>query len=700
MGASERRSRTPMNLSLQLPASQLKLLLFAQAVFLAGLLVTGLALGVEAPPAWLLTILVVGISAAALATAVGVAMLRHHRLPAADDGLAGLMAMHEAVINGADSAILVFDERGRVELGNPALQKLTGLDDASLSCRQVASLFEAVEAAEALESLLAQAVRDGAAAGELALRRQSGEAFPLLATLRYLGRRSDDLGRFVLIGVDLRARLDAERLKNEFVSMVSHELRTPLTSIHGAIELIRESDDQATVASVRPLAEIASSSSSRLINLINDLLDLDRVDSDSLQLDVSVVSLGDAVRQAAESAQLYFEQLGIGLDLHVSEEPITAEVDIERLIQVLLNLLSNAAKFGAEADRVQLRLFRRNGQALIEVEDHGEGIPEALKPRLFDRFVQGATTGRRKGSGLGLAISKALVERMGGQLSFSSAPGCGSCFRVELPIRELATKALPETGPIRRLLLCDANPERAATIAAAAEGEGVVIVHAGSVGAAEQHIAEGDLDAAVVDADLPGGNLVRLLRSIRNRLGRNFPLYLQGHDAALDSRVTNFVTRAVTWLETPEDEAALLKSLIERGRGKGDQRRILHIEDDAQCQELVRAILSKRGSVEVEVEGAASLAEAREKLTQKRYHAVLLDRVLPDGDGNELLPLIARAQPQAVCVGLSAYAGGLDASGFAAQVLDKGAPYAQSLQRLLLPSNTRNADQSLKETSG
>ena len=284
-------------------------------------------------------------------------------------------------------------------------------------------------------------------------------------------------------------------------------------------------------------------------------------------------------------------------------------------------------------------------------------------------------------------------------MSFSSAQGCGTCFRVELPIREQTPQPRPDEGPIRRLLLCDANPESAAAIAVAAEEEGVVIVHAASVSAAEQIIAEQELDAAVVDADLPGGNLVHLLRSIRNRRGRNFPLYLQGHDAAVDSRVADFVTRAVTWLETPEDEAALLKSLIERGRDEGGQRRILHIEDDAHCQELVRAILSKRGSVEIEVEGATSIAEAREKLTQRRYHAVLLDRVLPGGDGNELLPLISRAQPQAVCVGLSAYAGGLDASGFAAQVLDKGAPYAQSLQRLLLPANTRKAGRRLMEKS-
>ena len=414
MGVAERRSRTPMTHSLQLAPGQLRLLLTSQCLFLATLLGAALLGGFEQAPALLTLVLVTGLSAATVAAIVGVTILRRHRLPPAEDGLAGLMAMQEAVINGADSAILVFDEHGRVELGNPTLIRLAGLDDRGLMKRPVFGLFEPNEQADTLQTLLAQAVRDGSSGGELTLRSRSGGHFPLLATVRYLGRRSDDLGRFVLIGVDLRARLDAERLKAEFVSMVSHELRTPLTSIHGAIELIREMDDDATVASVRPLAEIAGSSSARLIHLINDLLDLDRVDSDSLQLDETVVELGDAVRQAADSARLYFKQLGVGLDVHVSDEHIAAKVDVERLIQVLLNLLSNAAKFGAEADRVQLRLFRRGGQALIEVEDHGEGIPDALKPRLFDRFVQGTTAGRRKGSGLGLAISKALVERMGG----------------------------------------------------------------------------------------------------------------------------------------------------------------------------------------------------------------------------------------------------------------------------------------------
>lgn len=689
MAAADRRTPLPHYFHLPVSDRALVVLVVVQSGLMLLLAGGGLFESANLSPVWVAALLTLSACAGVLALAAAVRLLRRHHVMSAGPGLSELLAMQEAVISGADSAILVVDESGRIELANPALERLSGRPSDALVGRRIQTILKSEASDSAVSALLDSAMAEGTAHGELVLDAAAGTSRPLLLSVRFLGRRSDDLGRFVLVGIDLTARKEAERLRAEFVSMVSHELRTPLTSIHGAVELICEAPPQSDVASVLSMAEIARASSARLIHLINDLLDLDRVDSGNLHLDLKVMDVRDAVQQAAQSARVYIQKLGGDLDLQLEPSPAPARVDVERLIQVLLNLLSNAAKFGGEGDRVQLRLFSAGGRVCIEVEDHGPGIPESLRGRLFDRFVQGDQQGRRKGSGLGLAISRALVLRMGGELNFRTELGVGTCFQLSFPVAEDPGFQPGTESTIRRLLLCDADAARESAIRSAAAAQGVAVVAASSCDAAMKILDDPTLDAVAVDAELPGGNVVQLLRQIRDCRGVGFPVYLLGQRPQPESRVADFVTRAVTWLETPEDEAALLRSLAGRRHDANAVQHILHIEDDAHCRELVKAILAQRA----DVDGVASLAEARKRLTQRQYDAVLLDRMLPDGDGHELLSLISRTQPKATCVMLSAYAGGGDTGGFVTQVLDKGAPYAQSLQRVLWPGQGVGASQ-------
>ncbi len=230
-------------------------------------------------------------------------------------------------------------------------------------------------------------------------------------------------------------RRQVERMKNEFVSTVSHELRTPLTSIRGALGLLSGGMAGPLPDAAAEMIGIAHRNSERLIRLVGDILDLEKMESGALDFHLEPVELGPLLLQSAEAHQGYAEEYGVRVETVLEAPGAHAVVDADRLLQVLANLLSNALKFSPRGQAVTLTL-ERAGQALrVSVKDRGPGIPEAFQARLFQRFAQAdaSDSRRRGGTGLGLSIARALVERMGGTLGFTTAEGVGTTFWFELP---------------------------------------------------------------------------------------------------------------------------------------------------------------------------------------------------------------------------------------------------------------------------
>ena len=234
-----------------------------------------------------------------------------------------------------------------------------------------------------------------------------------------------------------------EQLKNEFVSTVSHELRTPLTSIRGALGLLSGAVAGPLPSMAADMIDIAHKNSERLIRLINDMLDLEKVESGKLDFQLVPVELGPLVGQAAVTHQGFAQELGVKLEVVVEAPGAQALVDEGRFLQVLSNLISNALKFSPEGERVVLRLSRHGGRLRVSVEDRGPGIPEAFRARIFQKFAQadGSDTRRQGGTGLGLSIAHAFMERMGGTLEFTSTEGAGATFWAELPEWQAAAVA-------------------------------------------------------------------------------------------------------------------------------------------------------------------------------------------------------------------------------------------------------------------
>lgn len=228
----------------------------------------------------------------------------------------------------------------------------------------------------------------------------------------------------------------ANAAKSQFVSMVSHELRTPLTSIKGALELLNTSIAGDMSDATRSLLDVAIRNGKRLATMIDDLLDLEKLDAGKLQFQFEDADLGEIIAESVEANSGYGALADVRFQFDRPTAPICANVDPGRLQQVLNNLLSNAAKFSSEGQKVEITLSQKDGQAEIAVRDWGVGIPDQVGNDIFDAFVQadGSDTRVVGGSGLGLSIARMIVWRHQGTLTYESIEGEGTTFKVTLPL--------------------------------------------------------------------------------------------------------------------------------------------------------------------------------------------------------------------------------------------------------------------------
>jgi signal transduction histidine kinase len=246
--------------------------------------------------------------------------------------------------------------------------------------------------------------------------------------------------------LDERRRI--ERLKDEFISIVSHELRTPLTSIHASLALLERGLGGELTPQGCKLVSAAYRNSQRLVRLVGEVLDLQKIESGALALDARPVEVASLLTQAIEANQAYASQFGVTFVLEEAPQDVKVWGDADRLMQVMTNLLSNAAKFSPPEASVRVCASAQEGVVQVRVSDCGPGIPEHFRERVFQRFAQAdsSTTRDRAGSGLGLSITKAIVERLGGRIGFSTETGRGTTFYFELPEWREAKDGAPSGG--------------------------------------------------------------------------------------------------------------------------------------------------------------------------------------------------------------------------------------------------------------
>jgi PAS domain S-box-containing protein len=493
---------------------------------------------------------------------------------------------------------------------------------------------------------------------------------------------------FFSLGSDITEFKRIDRMKTEFISTVSHELRTPLTSIRGALGLIAGGVAGELPEAVKSLVGIAKSNCERLIRLINDILDSEKIESGKMRLDLQVVDIEKLVQQAVSANDGFAGQHSVKVQFEASGETLQVRIDNDRGIQVLTNLLSNAVKFSPPEGVVQVKVLRVARTVRVEVVDSGPGIPGDFQDRIFQKFSQADSSDSRQkgGTGLGLNISKALVDKMGGQIGFASEAGAGATFFIEFPewqeqsqspVEKLLPSSIPVVPSRPRILICERDPDVALLISMMLGKAGFDSAMAHSSAQAFECISRDSFVALTVDLNLSGQSGASFINALRgDERTRHLPVVVVS--AMAEEGRLQFMQKPLTvsdWLKKPIDENQLILSVSRAVAGlRSEKPRILHVEDDPDIRSIVGEIVQDSAVFEF----SATLNDARARLREQRFDLVLLDLALGEDSGWNLFEDIDALDPRPPVIVFSAS--------------DADPQEGKQVEAVLVKSNTSNTE--------
>jgi len=357
--------------------------------------------------------------------------------------------IQRTILNSAAYSMISTDKAGLILTVNAAAEKWLQYRGTELAGSSIVRLHDAVELqsrgvqlARAMgmavegdyQALVTKAGYGVADDFECTYVRKDGTRFPVSLSVTALRTGGNDLAGYLMIATNLSEQRAIEKMKDEFVSVVSHELRTPLTSIKGALGLLVAGVTGPLPPKAGEMAQIALSNSDRLSRLVEDILDLQRIESGRIMMDKRLCNVAALMKESSESVRLLAEVEGLTIELSPCSGSINA--DQERMVQALVNLLGNAIKFSPRSGRIEFAAERTGRSVIFRVEDKGRGIPKDKLETIFERFqqVDGSDARGKGGTGLGLAIVRSIVQQHGGRVWAESDMGRGSKFCIQLPL--------------------------------------------------------------------------------------------------------------------------------------------------------------------------------------------------------------------------------------------------------------------------
>lgn len=453
-----------------------------------------------------------------------------------------------------------------------------------------------------------------------------------------------DLETIYSIGHDVTERKEAEKRVSEFYSTVSHELRTPLTSIHASLRLIEGGLAGQVSDKVSRLVNIARNESDRLIRLINDILDIRKLEAGRLELKLIETKLDDLVTGAFAATQGMATEANVNLKHQVNDHG-SLKCDQDRVIQILANFLSNAIKYSPEGETVMLTVERHQDMIRFSVTDSGPGIPESEQHKLWGRFQQldSSDTRQKGGTGLGLAISKGLAEQHGGQVGFASNVGKGTTFWVDLPTNSGSARTTShdlKSFALARVLMVEDDEQLTKLVKTMLKKEGFDIEIARNLKEADDLLAEFTPRAIILDINLPDGNGLEWLKSKQNGAEPfSIPtVVLSGADKNAELSGTAII---FDWLVKPAGDKQLERALRIAVRNKSNAKaKVLIVEDDNATRELLKGSVAHFPVDVIEAtEGTLALKLAR----TEHPDLIILDIGIPAPDGFEVVETLRKS---------------------------------------------------------
>lgn len=543
------------------------------------------------------------------------------------------------IVNIADDAIISIDRNQQIILFNQGAERVFGYSaqevlgcslDILIPLRYVGSHRGFVQDFGGSKTV----TRRMGERREIFGRRRDGREFPAEASISKLDLENETI--YTVYLQDISDRKQIERMKDEFISVVSHELRTPLTSIHGSLGMLASGLITGDSEQGKRLLQIATDSTERLVRLINDILDIERIESGRVKMEKQFYNVAEIMAQAVNIMQAIADKAKINLDVEYLH--IQVWVDADKIVQTLTNLLSNAIKFSDPGSTVYLRAKTTEEQQIcFQVEDTGRGIPSDKIDSIFERFQQVDSSDSRKqeGTGLGLAICRSIVQQHNGKIWVESQLGEGSIFYFTLPIvpnnpdSPLSVAIAAKTdieSPF--ILVCDDDPDVLNEIKNLLESQKYRVV---TVTNGEEAIAFAlthNPDVILLDLIMPGMSGWEVMAELKqNEKTSTIPIVIC---SVCSASAVNSSDEFTDWVCKPVDETSLFQSLQHALSTTPKLARVLIVEDDPSLAEIICELLSAH---HIKIQLAQTGREAIRLSQEFSPDLLILDISLPEGDG-------------------------------------------------------------------
>jgi PAS domain S-box-containing protein len=514
------------------------------------------------------------------------------------------------IVEIADDAIISIDRNQRITLFNRGAEKIFGFAASEILGRPL-NLLIPLRFTQAHRQHVDEFSTSPAQTRRMGERRQiygkrkDGTEFPAEASISKLNLGEETIYTVYLQDISERKQID--RMKDEFISVVSHELRTPLTSIHGSLGMLTSGLIKAESEQGKRLLQIATDSSDRLVRLINDILDIERIESGRVKMEKQSCNVADLLSEAIKIMQSLADRAGIILSVSSSSGQIWADSD--RIVQILINLISNAVKFSKPGDTVVLEAQPQGEEIIFSVKDTGRGIPEDKLETIFERFqqVDASDSRRQDGTGLGLAICKSIIQQHNGRIWVESVLNQGSKFYFALSLFkpvEISELKSPSTQKHLSVLVCEDDPTIRTQLKVILEQQGyrVITVNSGEDGNTLRSNFDNAMSTTVyannqnpevvlldlLVPDLKGWEVMAILKKPSDK--SNIPMIIcsVGTTEAKNQSTNPFVD----WVCQPVEEHSLFKLLQQLLTQSSKPSRVLIVEDDPKISELLVTLLN------------------------------------------------------------------------------------------------------------
>jgi PAS domain S-box-containing protein len=537
------------------------------------------------------------------------------------------------IVEIASDAIICIDSNQRITLFNRGAEKIFGFATSEVLGRPLNILIPLRftqahrQYVDEFGTSQAQTRRMGERS-EVYGKRKDGTEFPAEASISKLKLGEETVYTVYLQDISERKQID--RMKDEFVSVVSHELRTPLTSIHGSLGMLTSGLIKAESEQGKRLLQIATDSTDRLVRLINDILDIERIESGRVKMEKQGCNVADLIAEAINVMQPLADRAGVILSVGKCADKIWADSD--RIVQALTNLLSNAIKFSKVGDTVSLEIEKQGEEVVFSIKDTGRGIPKEKLETIFERFqqVDASDSRRQDGTGLGLAICKSIIQQHNGRIWVESVVNKGSIFYFALPLDKSVDDLESQSSIINH------NPTIRTRLKTLLEQQGyrVIAINSGedanALRTSFENVAPNNQNPEVILLDLlvPGMKGWEIMAILKERSDNyNIPMILCSIGKPEEQQSLKQISN---WVCKPAEENSLFQLLQQILTQSNKPSRVLIVEDDPKLAELLVTLLNTN---EIETSLAQTEQEAIQLSQQINPDLLILDLILPEGDG-------------------------------------------------------------------